>query len=216
MKTGYTHITLVLDRSGSMESIRTDAIGGCNRFLADQQALPGEATLSLVQFNQEPLFLHEFAPLAGIPPLNDRTFVPEGNTALLDALGEAIQRTGKRLAALIEAERPAKVLVVVLTDGAENASRHFTREKIAALIRHQETRYGWGFLFLAANQDAILTAAGMGLAADQAANFCTTGPGSREAMRVMSSTVSRVRTGQTPRMSLNPEDRDSLRRPKHS
>lgn len=213
MKAGYTHITVVLDRSGSMQAIRTDAIGGFNQFLKDQQALPGEATLSLVQFNGEIFLQHEFTPLAEVKPLDEHTFIPQGNTALLDALGLAIYRTGQRLAALAEADRPEKVLVVVLTDGMENASRHYTPEKVAQMIRHQEKAYGWDFLFLAANQDAITTANGMGLAADRAVDFSATGHGSREAMRMMSRQVTRVRTKKAQRMSVSAEDRDKLSRP---
>jgi len=213
MKTGYTHITVALDCSGSMQSICTDAIGGFNQFLKDQQALPGEATLSLLQFSESIILQHEFTPLAEVKPLDEHTFIPRGGTALLDALGLVIYRTGKQLAALAEADRPEQVLVVVLTDGMENASRHYTPEKVAQMIQHQEKAYGWDFLFLAANQDAITTASGMGLAADRAADFSATGHGSREAMQMMSRQVTRVRTKKATRMSVSAEDRDTLSKP---
>jgi Mg-chelatase subunit ChlD len=213
MKAGYTHITIVLDRSGSMQAIRADAIGGFNQFLKDQQALPGMATLSLVQFNHEVGFQHEFAPLAEVKALCKHTFIPQGNTALLDAFGLAIYRTGQWLAALSVTDRPERVLVVVLTDGMENASRHYTSAKVAQMIQHQEKTYGWDFLFLAANQDAITTASGMGLAADRAADFHATGHGSREAMGMMSRQVTRVRTKEARRMSVNAEEHNKLTRP---
>jgi len=213
MKAGHTHITVALDCSGSMQAISTDAIRGFNQFLQDQRALPGEATLSLVQFNHEVHFQHEFVPLAAVKVLDGRTFIPQGSTALLDALGLVIHRTGQRLAALAEADRPEKVLMVVLTDGLENASRHYTSEKVAQMIQHQEKAYSWDFLFLAANQDAITTARGMGLAADRAADFSATGQGSREAMRMMSRQVTRVRTKKATRMSVSAEDRDTLSKP---
>ena len=213
MNAGHTHITVVLDCSSSMQVISTDAIRGFNQFLRDQQALPGAATLSLVQFNHEVRFQHEFAPLAEVEALDRHTFTPRGSTALLDALGLAIYRTGQQLAALAEADRPEQVLVVVLTDGMENASRHYTPEKVAQIIQHQEKAYGWDFLFLAANQDAITTASGMGLAADRAADFSATGHGSREAMQMMSRQVTRVRTKEATRMSVSAEDRDTLSKP---
>ena len=121
--------------------------------------------------------------------------------------------TSAALAALAEADRPEQVLVVVLTDGGENASRHYAPEKVAQMIQHQEKTYGWDFLFLAANQDAITTASGMGLAADRAADFSATGHGSREAMRMMSRQVTRVRTKEATRMSVSAEDRDTLSKP---
>lgn len=193
MKSDYTHITLVLDRSGSMESMRGDAIGGFNTFLKDQQAAPGMATLTLVQFDDRYEKPYEFAPLDSVVALNETTFVPRGSTALLDAVGQAIDETGARLVALVEGDRPAKVLFVTLTDGMENASHTFTRQQIFEKITHQRDVYAWDFVFLAANQDAIATGATMGFTADSSATYAATGQGQRNAMQAMSQATAKYR-----------------------
>ena len=198
MKNDYTHITLVLDRSGSMESMRTDAIGGFNTFLKDQQAAPGAATLTLVQFDDRYEKPHEFAPITGVPPLDATTFVPRGSTALLDAIGTAIDETGVRLAAMPDAQRPGKVLFVTLTDGMENASHRFDNRQITAKITHQRDVYGWEFVFLAANQDAIATGASMGFAAGSSATFAGTGKGQWAALRSLSQAAGKFRARPAP------------------
>ena len=150
-----TEIVCVLDRSGSMESIVDDAIGGFNTFLKTQQETPGEARMSVVLFDHEYDLLYRGKALADIPPFNSLTFVPRGSTALFDALGRTIQEVGVRLAALAEVERPNKVLFVILTDGQENASKNYTGQQIKEMITHQLNVYQWEFLFFAANQDAF-------------------------------------------------------------
>ncbi len=194
MKADYTHITLVLDRSGSMESMRGDAIGGFNTFLKDQQAAPGLASLTLVQFDDRYEKMYEFAPLATVTPLSEQTFVPRGSTALLDAVGQAIDETGARLATFPESNRPAKVLFVTLTDGMENASHKFSRQQIFDKITHQRDVYGWDFVFLAANQDAIATGASMGFQADSSATYAATGKGQRSAMQAVSQATAKYRS----------------------
>ncbi|MBC8140815.1 MAG: VWA domain-containing protein [Armatimonadetes bacterium] len=193
MKKDYTHITLVLDRSGSMEQMRTDAIGGFNTFLKDQQAAPGAATLTLVQFDDRYESSYSLAPIASVKPLDTTTFVPRGSTALLDALGKAIEETGARLAAMPDDERPEKVLFVTLTDGMENASRIFTRAQIFDKITHQRDVYDWEFVFLAANQDAIEAGETMGFARDSSATYAATGKGQQSAMQAVSQATTRYR-----------------------
>lgn len=194
MKNNYTHISLVLDRSGSMESMRDDAIGGFNTFLKDQQAVPGTATLTLVQFDDRYEKQVDAAPLAGVKPLDATTFVPRGSTALLDAIGRTINETGARLATMPEAERPEKVLFVTLTDGMENASRVFSRSQIFDKITHQRDVYDWEFVFLAANQDAIEAGAAMGFAADASATYAGSGKGQRQAMQAVSQATAKYRS----------------------
>lgn len=133
-----TDITILLDRTGSMASAVTDTIGGFNTFLQGQKAEPGRCLLSLVQFDdidpQE--IIHDAKAIAEVPELTGETFVPRGRTPLLDALGKAIVRTGQRLAALPETDRPNKVIFVILTDGQENASREYTRPQVFDMIDH--------------------------------------------------------------------------------
>lgn len=163
MKEGYTHISLVLDRSGSMQTMRDDAIGGFNAFLADQQAFPGEATFTFAQFNDSYELIYPFANLQTVEPLTRETFVPSGSTALLDAIGKCINETGKHLAAMPESARPEKVIFTILTDGQENSSRAFTLAQINSMITHQQEVYKWVFIFLAANQDAFTSATRLGV-----------------------------------------------------
>ncbi len=168
MRTDLTDITLVVDRSGSMESIRDDAEGGVNAFIAEQSQAPGNAFLTLVQFDTEYEFIHKGVP---IQQVSRYTLHPRGSTALLDAVGRAVNETGERLAKLPAADRPGLVIFVVMTDGQENSSREFSKAKIKEMIERQQSVYQWHFTFLGANQDAFAEAGGMGMRADGVANF---------------------------------------------
>lgn len=159
MNPQLTEIAFILDRSGSMSSVREQAIAGFNHFLADQQKETGQARLTLVLFDDEYLVPVEAVALADMRPLDATTYVPRNTTALLDAIGLTIDHLGRRLAATPEAERPGQVVVAILTDGLENASTRYAWQDIAARIQHQREKYNWRFLFLGANQDAIATAA---------------------------------------------------------
>ena len=189
MRPDLTEIAFVLDRSGSMNPIAGDAIGGFNTFLAAQQALPGEARLTLVLFDHEYLVPHTSAAMSAVTPLDAATYVPRGMTALLDAVGRTIDDLGARLAALPEEERPAKVIVAILTDGQENASRDYTFAKVSAMIKHQQEKYSWEFIFLAANQDAIAAAGALSIAPKDAIAFQHTGQGIRDAHMRLSEQV---------------------------
>lgn len=168
MRADLTDITLVVDRSGSMNVIREDAEGGVNAFLADQARQPGEALLTLVQFDTEYEFIHRGVPIQDVPPY---ALHPRGSTALLDAVGRAINETGQRLAGMPEADRPGLVVFVVMTDGHENSSREFTKDRIKQMIEHQQQAYNWQFTFLGASQDAFDEAAAIGIQAAAAAHY---------------------------------------------
>ena len=170
-------ITFVLDKSGSMDYIKSDTIGGFNSFLDEQKKVPKPAVFTLVQFDSNYSFVTEAVNIQDVKPLNDELYKPGGYTALLDAIGTAISRTGSRLAAMAEADRPDKVIFVVLTDGYENASAEYTKERIKDMIDEQSSKYNWQFMFLGANQDAIMTAAGLGINAGNAMTYAHTGQG---------------------------------------
>lgn len=171
MNTHLVEIAFILDRSGSMHRLREQAIVGFNHYLADQLKHPGDAHLTLVLFDNEILTPIDARPLHDVPALTAETYVPRGSTALLDAIGDTIDRLGQRLASTPESDRPGQVIIAILTDGLENASTRFTWSDIAARIRHQREKYNWQFLFLGANQDAIATAAKMNIGAINAATF---------------------------------------------
>jgi len=165
-----TQIVIVLDRSGSMEVVREATIQSFNRFMTSQKALPSGANVFLVQFNTSYQVLFD-EPIAEAPALSYLTYQPDGGTALYDAVGQTIDSIGQRLAAMPEPERPNKVVFVVLTDGEENSSRRYSQQMIAERIDHQRTKYGWDFVFLGANQDAVLTARGLNIPYTAAMSF---------------------------------------------
>lgn len=168
MKADLTDIILVVDRSGSMAEVREDAEGGVNTFITEQAAEPGEALLTLVQFDTEYEFLHKGVPIQQVPKYK---LVPRGMTALLDAVGKAINETGERLAKMAESDRPGLVIFVVMTDGFENSSQEFTKAQLKKLIERQQNEYNWHFTFLGANQDAFAEAGELGIHAGGVADF---------------------------------------------
>ncbi|MDQ3546737.1 MAG: VWA domain-containing protein [Verrucomicrobiota bacterium] len=194
MKNNYAEIAFVLDRSGSMNICRDAAIEGFNRFLKEQQQVEGLAKLTLVLFDDEYLVPVNALPVAEVVPLDEETYVPRGSTALLDAIGRTIKELGTRLAALPESDRPAQVIVAILTDGEENSSHNYTWHQLAAASKRQTEEYRWTFLFLGANQDAIATAAQMNIGAANAASYVQDGPGLRASSRTFARKMKALRS----------------------
>lgn len=167
-----THIAVLLDRSGSMGSVKDETISGFNYFLKEQKAAGDNATFTLVQFDSESTdVIHEARQIREVPDLNQDTYLPRGSTPLLDALGQTIITTGKTLANIPETNRPDKVVFVVITDGEENASHQFTKTRVKEMIDHQTGKYNWKFIYLGANQDAFAEAGSVGIAMATAANY---------------------------------------------
>ncbi len=209
MRSDLTDITMVIDRSGSMAHICSDAEGGINTFIESQKAEPGETLLTLVQFDTEYEFVHNGVPINNVPKYK---LLPRGSTALLDAVGRAVNETGSRLAAMEESQRPGLVVFVIVTDGHENASQTFTHDKIREMIEHQQSVYSWKFTFLAANQDAFAEAASIGIDSMGAANFS---PDKMQgAYRAMAKKMSRMRLashqGETVQNTFTEEERDEM------
>lgn len=163
-----THIAFLLDRSGSMQSIKDDTEGGFNAFIAEQRQQAGECRVTLAQFDNEYEEVYRDLPLAEVPPLR---LAPRGSTALLDSIGRLVTTTGERLAALPEPERPGIVIVGIMTDGHENASREWTHSAVKALIEQQTTAYNWQFLYLGADQNAIEVGSSLGVAAGHSMTY---------------------------------------------
>jgi len=199
-KENYTHIVCLIDRSGSMGSIREDAQGGFNAFVEEQKKVPGEATITLVQFDTQYETVWENKPLKEV---ENYVLMPRGGTALLDALGRTVNETGKFLEGMSESERPSNVVFMVLTDGMENSSKEFKKQQINEMIKHQQDAYSWEFNFLAANQDAIGEAVALGFVAGNAMNFAPTGKGVRSAMAEYSCSMSRYRKSGGDSSALN-------------
>lgn len=195
MKQNYTHISVVLDRSGSMQSVLHDTIGGFNSFLNEQKKVAGTGTLTLVQFDNVYEIVNDFVDLKQVEPLTEKTFQPRGSTALLDAIGRTINETGKKLSEFAEQDRPEKVVIVILTDGEENASRECNHHQINDLITHQRDAYKWEFVFLGANQDAISTASQMGISAGHAITYAANSVGTQAAFASVSKNIASHRMG---------------------
>ena len=209
MKDDLTDITLVVDRSGSMAEVREDAEGGVNTFIAQQSKEPGEALLTLVQFDTDYEFLHKGVPIQRVPKYE---LVPRGMTALLDAVGRAINETGERLAKMAECNRPGLVILVVMTDGQENSSKEFTQTQLKDMIQRQQKEYNWHFTFLGANQDAFAEAGGMGIHAAGVANY--TADKVAAACMVTGGKVARMRAqrraGETVTNDFTDEEREAM------
>ena len=165
-----TELAYILDRSGSMASMQEPAVAAFNQFVKDQLDVPGEARLTLVQFDDQYEVPISALPVEKVPKLTAATYTPRGSTALLDAIGRTIKETDRRLQALPETERPTKVILVIFTDGMENASQEYTSRHISDLIALYRKEKGWEFIFLAANQDAIATATAMQMDASLSSN----------------------------------------------
>jgi hypothetical protein len=163
LKDNSSYLGFVLDRSGSMATIKEATITGFNKFVSEQKLIPGECKLTLMLFDDKFEVPYDGVELKTLPELDDKTFVPRGWTALYDGIGRTIDTLGAKFAAMPESERPSKVVIVVMTDGAENASREYSQAKVKEMIQHQTQRYQWQFLFLGANQDAIFTGEKIGI-----------------------------------------------------
>jgi len=174
-----TEIICIIDRSGSMESIRSDAIGGFNRFLADQQEPEDPARLTMVLFDDQYDVTYNGAEIHTVPALTKTTFVPRGMTALLDAVGKTLNTVSARLSEIPADDRPEKVIVAILTDGHENASKEFSLPVIRDMISHYSTDLKWDFIYLAASQDAFSEAGQMGISADNTLQFTANKAGIR-------------------------------------
>jgi len=169
-----TEIVIVLDKSGSMYGIKDDTIGGFNNFLQEQQKESGEANLTLIQFDSGYRTVYLGKPIKQVEPLNKETYVTGGNTALNDSLASAILQTGMRLEALEEQNRPDKVIVVVITDGQENSSKEHSKQQLAEMVKHQEEKYDWAFLFFGADIDSFREARKIGISGDAVMDFSKT------------------------------------------
>ena len=194
MKDNLSEIVCVIDRSGSMASIASDAIGGFNNFLEEQKEVDGEARLTLVLFDDRYELVHDSVEVGDVWPLDKLTYSPRGTTALMDAVGRAIDDVGQNISDMDEGDRPSTVIFAILTDGFENASVKYSMREISEMIHHQQDKYDWKFIFLAANQDAIASASNIGIDAKYASSFGATGQGVREGTQTMSHMTTSFRT----------------------
>ena len=197
MKKDLTELVFILDKSGSMSGLEDDTIGGFNSMLKKQQKVAGQAIVTTVLFDDKYEILHDRTDITGIIPITDREYVIGGSTALLDAIGKTIHKIGNAQKYTSEDQRAEKVLFVITTDGMENASSEYSYDRIKQMIERQKVTYGWEFIFLGANIDAVSTAARFGIHADMAANYHADGEGTQLNYEAVSFAVSEMRTNKT-------------------
>jgi Mg-chelatase subunit ChlD len=206
VKRDYTAIAMVVDRSGSMECVAEDTKGGVKQFIADQKRIDGKASFTLVQFDHEYEVLHNFSDLGKVDEnAFAKQYAPRGSTALLDAIGKTVLEMGQKIEKMDQPERPAHVIVAIVTDGQENASCEFTVDKIKKLIEEKQAK-DWDFVFLGADLNAISVAQSYGFTPSQSAyykssNICG-------AFKSICEQVISVRNGS--KVSFSPDDRKGL------
>lgn len=193
MKKNLTEIIFILDRSGSMSGLEADTIGGFNSMIEKQKKADGEAMISTVLFDNVSEVIHDRVSVLDIQPMTDKDYTVRGCTALLDAIGGAIHHIGNIHKYARAEDVPEHTLFVITTDGMENASRHYNAERVKQMIERQRARYGWEFLFLGANIDAVETARHFGIGADRAVNYHSDSAGTQLNYEVLSEAICAVR-----------------------
>ena len=195
MNKDLTEIVFILDRSGSMAGLEDDTVGGFNAMVEKQKKEPGEALLSAVLFSDDSEVIYDRVDLRKVEPMTDRQYRVGGCTALLDAIGGAVHHIANIHKYAREEDRPARTVFVITTDGMENASRRYRYADVQRMVRHEQEKYGWEFLFLGANMDAISAARRFGIREDRAVRYECDGAGTALNFAVVSKTIAKARNG---------------------
>ncbi len=198
MKKDLTEIVFILDRSGSMRGLEEDTIGGYNSLIDKQKKEEGEVYISTVLFDDQVEVLHDRVKLEEVKLITDKEYYVRGCTAFLDALGGAIHHIGNVHKYAREEDRPEKTLFIITTDGQENASRQYSYDKVKKMVECQQEKYGWEFLFLGANIDAVTEAGRVGIRADRAVKYECDSKGTMTNFKALNKAVSNVRCCATP------------------
>ena len=205
-KNNITELVFILDRSGSMSGLESDTIGGFNSMIEKQRGQDGECIVSTVLFDNVSEVLHDRAKLSEIKPMTDRDYTVRGCTALIDAIGSAIHHIGNVHNYARPEDVPDNTMFVITTDGMENASRKYSSERVKKMIERQKERYGWEFLFIGANIDAVETASHFGIGADRAVDYKCDGEGTHILYESVCAAVSDIRASKP----LNDNWRENL------
>ena len=196
MNSNLTELVYILDMSGSMVNLTDDTIGGFNSILREQSEKDGEVLVTTYLFNSRSRMLHDRLPIAEVAPMTRSDYRASGSTALVDALGEAIRHIVGIHRYARKEDIPEHTIFVITTDGMENASHRFSAEQIRQMIRHEKEKYGWEFLFLAANIDAVETARSYGIGAETAVDYMPDSCGVDMAYYTMNQAIGNVRDGE--------------------
>ena len=196
MKQGSTELVFILDRSGSMAGLESDTVGGFNAMLQKQRALDGECRITTVLFSDRSELLHDRVDIRAVSPMTAQAYRVGGSTALLDAIGQTIDKLIRVQRGTAESHRAENVMFVIITDGEENASRTYAADQVKKMIEREREEYGWEFIFLGANIDAVETAGRFGIQADRAADYVPDGRGTALNFQMMSDAVTAFRETQ--------------------
>ena len=213
MKKNLTELVFILDKSGSMSGLEKDTIGGYNSLMEKQRKLDGECVITTVLFDNRYELLHDRIDLRAVTPITEKEYFVGGATALLDAIGRTIHKIAAVQEHTAEEYRAEKVMFVIITDGEENASREYSAAQVKELIKRQKERYGWEFVFLGDNIDAVETAGRFGIDANRAVDYVPDGRGTELNFRMMSETVAAFREcGAVPAECLDEIRKDRKKR----
>lgn len=193
MKKNSTELVFILDKSGSMAGLESDTIGGFNSMLEKQKKVDGECRITTVLFDNRYELLHDRIDIQAVSPMTEKEYQVGGSTALLDAIGRTIQKLIHVQKSTAEEYRAENVMFVIITDGAENASREYSAGKVKAMIEEEKAKYGWEFVFLGANMDAVETAGRFGISADRVADYVPDEAGTALNFAMMSDAVAGFR-----------------------
>ena len=196
MNNNLTEIVFILDRSGSMAGLEDDTIGGFHAMVEKQKKEQGEAVLSAVLFSDGSQVLYDRVDIQKVEPMTERKYQVGGCTALLDAIGSSVHHIASVHKYAREEDRPGKTIFVITTDGMENASRAYTYDEVQRMVKHEQEKYGWEFLFLGANMDAISAARSFGIREDRAVRYSCDGAGTNLNFRVAGKAIEKFRCGQ--------------------
>lgn len=194
MKNNITELVFILDRSGSMAGLEHDTIGGFNAMIEQQKKLEGKVYVTTVLFSTTQTRIHDRVEIGSVEPMTERDYWVGGGTALMDALGDAIRHIGNIHRYARPEDVPEHTIFVITTDGMENSSTRYSADQVRKLLSKQEKEHGWEFLFLAANIDAVETAAHYGISHDRAANYCPTSDGTNVMYSCVSEAVCEIRS----------------------
>ncbi|MGN1193852.1 MAG: hypothetical protein ACI4SB_00035 [Acutalibacteraceae bacterium] len=205
MKNNITELVFILDRSGSMSGLETDTIGGFNSMIEKQKKQDGKCFVSTVLFDHETEVLHDRLPLEEIGKMSEKEYYTRGSTALVDALGGAIHHIANVHKYARKEDVPENTMFVITTDGMENASRKYSAKQVKKMIEKQKSEYGWEFLFIGANIDAVSTAANYGISEDRAVNYNADSVGTGIVYETVAKAVSGIRRGTKLKASWSSE-----------
>ena len=213
MKNNLTELVFILDRSGSMAGLENDTIGGFNSMLQKQREIDGECRITTVLFDNKYTLLHDRIDIQAVSPMTDKQYYVRGSTALLDAIGRTINKMVSVQRNTAEDYRADKIMFVIITNGEENSSREYSADKVRRMIEHEKEKYGWEFIFLGANIDAVQTASRFGIDADRAVDYVPDATGTQLNFSAMAKTVACYRmTGEVQEEFMDEIRKDMKKR----